>query len=63
MLAGTAVRDLVLQQLNGLGNLMNLESNAHTAYNNIKWAIEGRDTIGEVRLHLECLTSLIHLKD
>jgi hypothetical protein len=53
MLAGTAGRDLVLQQLNGLGNLMNLQSDAHAAYDNIKWGIEGRDKNGEVRPYLD----------
>ena len=42
MLAGSAVRDLVLQQLNSLGNLMNIQSDAHTAYDNLRWGIESR---------------------
>jgi hypothetical protein len=53
MFAGTDVRDLVLQRLNDLGNLMNLQSDAHTAYDNIKWGIKGRDKDGEVRPYLE----------
>jgi hypothetical protein len=42
MFAGTATRDIVLQHLNDLGNLMNLQSDAHTAYNNLWWGIEAR---------------------
>ncbi len=42
MFAGTATRDLVLQHLNGLGNLMNIESNAHNAYDNLWWGIEAQ---------------------
>jgi len=42
MFAGTQVRDLVFQQLNQLGNLMGIESNAHTAYDDLLWGIESR---------------------
>ena len=48
MFAGTQVRDLVFQQLNQLGNLMNIESNAHTAYGELLWGIEGRVENGTV---------------
>ena len=48
MLAGTAVRDRVLEQLNDLGNLVNLESNGHIAYDNIRWGIEARNEDGTV---------------
>jgi hypothetical protein len=49
MLAGTTVRDLVLEQLNDLGNLMNIETNAHTAYDDIFWGIEAHNENGVVR--------------
>jgi hypothetical protein len=48
MFAGTAARDLVLQHLNDLGNLMNLQSDAHTAYDNLRWGIEARMENGTV---------------
>ncbi|KAK2462249.1 hypothetical protein APHAL10511_005745 [Amanita phalloides] len=48
MFAGTAVRDLILRHLNGLGNVMNVESNAHTAYDDLKWGIEGQTEKGTV---------------
>lgn len=48
MLAGTAVCDLVLKQLNDLGNLMNIESNGHTAYDDILWGIEAHNENGMV---------------
>jgi len=49
MLAGTTVRDLVLEQLNDLGNLMNIETNAHTAYDDIFWGIEAHNENGVVK--------------
>ena len=42
MFAGTATRDLVLGHLNDLGHVMNLEANAHTAYDNLRWGIEAQ---------------------
>jgi len=49
MLAGTIVRDLVLEQLNDLGNLMNIQTDAHTAYDDIFWGIEARNENGIVK--------------
>jgi hypothetical protein len=48
MFAGPQTRDLVLQYLNGTGNVMNLEANAHTAYDDLKWGIEAQETNGMV---------------
>jgi len=48
MLAGPAVSDLVMKQLNGIGNVMNMETNAHAAYNNLKWGIEACNNNGTV---------------
>jgi len=48
MFAGTQVRDLVFQQLNQLGNVMNIQSDAHTAYDELHWGIEGRVENGTV---------------
>ena len=42
MFAGTATRDLVFQHLNDLGNVMNIESNAHTDHDDLLWGIEAR---------------------
>jgi len=42
MFAGTATRDLVLQHLNGLGNLMNLQADAHNAYDSLRCGIEAQ---------------------
>jgi len=47
-LAGTAVRDVVLERLNDLGNLMNIEINAHTAHDDIFWGIEAHNENGVV---------------
>ncbi|KAH9977546.1 hypothetical protein BJV74DRAFT_860371 [Russula compacta] len=69
MLAGTAVRDLVVKQLNGPGNLMNIESNTHTAYNDILWGIEAREENGMVKYIYRNVpssaenTGIIRLKD
>jgi hypothetical protein len=48
MLAGPAVSDLVMKQPNGIGNVMNMETNAHTAYDNLKWGIEAHNDNGMV---------------
>jgi len=50
MLAGTAVRDLVVTKLNDPGNLLNLDSITHTAYDDILWGIEAREENGMVRI-------------
>jgi len=47
MLAGTKVRDLVVQHLNDIGNVMNLEWNAQTAYDNNEWAIQADEDHGK----------------
>ena len=43
MFAGGKTRDLIIQHLNGVGNVMNLETNAHKAYDNLRWGIEAQD--------------------
>ena len=48
MFAGTATRDLVLQHLNGVGNVMNLQADAHTAFDDLKWGIEAENKNGKV---------------
>jgi len=49
MFAGNEVRDLVVQHLNGIGNVVNLEKNAHSAYDNLRWGIEAQNDNGTVR--------------
>ena len=49
MFAGDEARDLVIQHLNGIGNVVNLEWNAHSAYDNLKWGIEAQNDNGTVR--------------
>src|SRR5712671_6818805 len=60
MLAGTAVCDLVLEQLNGLGNLMNIGSDARAAHNDIRWGIEASDTNGVVGFSSSMCLSITH---
>ncbi|KAH9961286.1 hypothetical protein BC827DRAFT_1359354 [Russula dissimulans] len=49
LLAGIAVCDLVLEQLNDLGNLMHIESDAHTAYHDSYWGFETGNLNGMVK--------------
>ncbi|KAH9975650.1 hypothetical protein BJV74DRAFT_888762 [Russula compacta] len=49
MLAGTAVCDLVVEQLNDPSNLVNIDSIIHTAYYDILWGIEAREENGMVK--------------
>jgi hypothetical protein len=50
VLAGTAVSNLVINELNGIGNVVNMESNAHAGYTDLTWGIEARDNDGTVRI-------------
>ena len=49
MFAGNEARDLDIQYLNGIGNVVNLERNAHAAYDNLRWGIEAQSDDGTVR--------------
>jgi hypothetical protein len=67
MLAGPATRDCVVQHLNGILNVMNLESNAHTEYDDLGWgieAIEPEDNNGKVNesRYLRCYLPLFKVK-
>jgi hypothetical protein len=53
MLAGTEVRDLVVQHLNDIGNVMNLQWDVQTAFDNTKWAIQADEDHGKVRIYAE----------
>ena len=43
MFAGESIRDKVAQNLNKIGNVMNLQSDAHDHYDQLEWAIEARE--------------------
>ncbi len=49
MFAGSAVRDEVIYNLNSIGNVMNMEQNAHTDYDDLLWGIEVKEEDGQVR--------------
>jgi hypothetical protein len=49
MFTGNEARDLVIQHLNGIGNVMNIQWDAHDAYDNLKWGIEAQIDNGTVR--------------
>jgi hypothetical protein len=50
MFAGSAAVDLIVQHLNGVGNVMSLEANAHAAYVDLRWGIEAQNENGLVRI-------------
>lgn len=49
LFAGPKARDLVQESLNGVGNALNLELNAHMSYCELHWGIEAQDHNGEVK--------------
>ena len=49
MFAGVAAANDVTRHLNTIGNVTNLEQNAHTTYDNLMWGIEAKEESGEVR--------------
>jgi len=51
MFVGNKTRDLVIQHLNGIGNVVNLQSDAHNAYDDLRWGIEAQ-TDGETVKYL-----------
>ena len=59
MLAGEATRDVVVSSLNGIGNVMNLEMNAHKRYDALAWGIEATEHDGVVRGDLNSKPSLL----
>jgi hypothetical protein len=50
MLARPEVSNLVMQNLNGIGNFVNMQQDAHAAYDDLKWGIEAYDDNGTVRI-------------
>jgi hypothetical protein len=52
MMAGPQVRDLVVEHLNGIGNVMNLEWNALTTHDKAEWAIQADRVDNEVWLQV-----------
>jgi hypothetical protein len=50
MFAGLNTAELVRSKLNDLGNVMNIQADAHTAYNSLNWGIEASDNNGTVRI-------------
>ncbi|KAF8133264.1 hypothetical protein EV363DRAFT_50264 [Boletus edulis] len=49
MFAGAAAVDEVVHHLNNIGNVMNMELNAHASYDNLEWGIEAKEEGGEVK--------------
>jgi hypothetical protein len=51
MFAGNAARNDVMSYLNDIGNVMNIQQDAHVSYNDLDWGIEAKEEGGEVRFH------------
>ncbi|KAF8133262.1 hypothetical protein EV363DRAFT_1162606 [Boletus edulis] len=49
MFAGPAARDEVMHHLNDIGNVMNMQHDAHVSYDNLHWGIEAKEEGGEVK--------------
>ena len=43
MFAGPAARNEVMNNLNGPGNAMNMDLNAHASYDDLEWGIEAKE--------------------
>jgi hypothetical protein len=43
MFAGNEAKDFVMQHLNEIGDVVNLQRDAHAAYGDLKWGIEVQD--------------------
>lgn len=48
MLAGIEVRNLIVEHVNSIGNVVNLERNAQAKFNEIQWAIQANEDRGQV---------------
>jgi hypothetical protein len=49
MFAGQRTGNLVFDHMNGIGNVMNLQTDAHTWYDNLRWGIEAREECQTIR--------------
>ena len=50
MFAGMRTAEIVQTKSNSLGNVMNIQSDAHTSYVDLLWGIEARVNNGTVRI-------------
>ncbi|KAF8419964.1 hypothetical protein L210DRAFT_3510620 [Boletus edulis BED1] len=48
MFAGATATDEVVHHLNNIGNVMNMQHNAHSSYDNLEWGIEAKEEGGEM---------------
>ena len=48
MFAGPAARNQVIRNLNDIGNVMNMELNAHAFYDDLRWGIKAKEEGGKV---------------
>jgi hypothetical protein len=62
MFAGMRTAEVVREKVNGLGNVMNIESNAHTSYGDLFWGIEARVDNGTVRIYSPMPADLTYLR-
>jgi hypothetical protein len=66
MFAGPETVKLIAQNLNSIGNVMNLEANTHIAYDALKWGIEaqgpGPETVKLIAQNLNSIGNVITLQ-
>ncbi len=48
MFAGAAARNEVIHHLNRIGNVMNMQQDAHKKYDDLSWGIEAKEEGGQV---------------
>lgn len=48
--AGTPVLNLVIQQLNSVGNVIDLQMDVHARYDEIEWGIQADKGLGKVQI-------------
>ena len=58
---GRRTAELVRTKLNSLGNIMNIQSDAHTSFNDLFWGIEARINNGTVRIYSSIRADLTYL--
>jgi hypothetical protein len=59
MFAGNAARNDVMNYLNNIGNVMNMQQDAHVSYDDLDWGIEAKEEGGEVRDFIDPSSSLL----
>lgn len=51
MFAGPTATEDIAKNLNGIGNVMNMQSDSYASYDKFKWGIEATEEGGKVQFH------------